>query len=629
MAKPAAVILLSSVLFFANAAVVFASAQPLKAEFCPNPSPAEIDPNTSQPKITKVPFSTPPDEADKIFKRISSCPSACYDLTSSLSIAVEKLKPVLIVTTNASNQCKPENKENPSAEGRGCPPEKNEPRIVIVAEENKAVGLKEKIIGPKSRCNDELLGLVNSAFEKMTKYDTSGLSEDLKKLGDLKDAPPRLEGSLNGNQTLVDALSTTIGRENAEQAVKENPTLAAQLNEAIKSGDEVEARKIAEELKLNTNLTNDVARLPSSGEGVGKDTAGTLGNPVSRSMNTFGPGIDPADLDRAKQAISGIESGGRYDAIGPKTKSGDHAYGKYQIMGRNIPSWTREALGQALTPQQFVSSPEAQESVFEYKFSQFVQKYGGYENAAKVWFGGTGALRNAGASDILGTTVGRYAQLFNMSFNNAIPFAGTASVHRQGTSPFANMSPFFNSAIPVGATTQGTLGSSITQFFSSLFNRPSSNVSSNGQTTLPVNQGTGQYPQEQPSSPIYPTQVQPSQQSPLQALRRALLPIGTGTQISAPPVQAVANMIAEPAQIVRGKSFVVSWSSVGMSVSAPCNMLLQKGTTTPSVIAQGNEGSKTIMTNPAVESGTWKLTLQCTAYTDGRSVEETVSVLVQ
>src|SRR3990167_5348417 len=613
MAKPTVVILLSSVLFFANATMVFA-AQPLKSDFFPNATPGEIDPSTSQPKIVEVPFSTSPDEANKIFKRISDCPSACYDLNSSLTVK-GLMAPVLIVTTSASDLCKPENKENPAAEGRGCPPtQKNEPRITIAVEENKLAGLKKQTIGPKSRCDDELLELVDSAFGKMKDHDTAGLSEDLKKLEELKKAPERTDVPLDGNQTLVDALTPTIGRENAEQVVKENQSLATQLNEAIKKGDVAEAERISKELKLNTDLTNDVVRLAASNEGISKDIVGTSGDLAVRPMNTFGTGINPADLDRAKQAIAGIESGGQYDAVGPKTKSGDHAYGKYQIMGRNIPSWTREALGQALTPQQFVSSPEAQESVFEYKFSQYVQKYGGYENAAKVWFGGTGALRNAGASDILGTTVGRYAQLFNMSFNNAIPFAGTASVHRQGTSPFANMSPFFNSAIPVGATTQGTLGSSITQFFSSLFNRPSSNVSSNGQTTLPVNQGTGQYPQEQPSSPIYPTQVQPSQQSPLQALRRALLPIGTGTQISAPPVQAVANMIAEPAQIVRGKSFVVSWSSVGMSVSAQCNMLLQKGTTTPSVIAQGNEGSKTIMTNPTVESGTWKLTLQCTAY---------------
>lgn len=627
MAKPTVVILLSSVLFFANATMVFAAAQPLKSDFCPNATPGEINPSTSQPKIVEVPFSTSPDEANKIFKRISGCPSACYDLNSSLTVKSLRA-PVLIVTTSASDLCKPENKENPAAEGRGCPPtQKNEPRITIAVEENKLAGLKKQTIGPKSRCDDGLLELVDSAFGKMKNHDTAGLSEDLKKLGELKEAPERTDVPLDGNQTLVDALTPAIGRENAEQVVKENQSLATQLNEAIKKGDVTEAERISKELKLNTDLTNDVVRLTASNEGTSKDIVGTSGDLAVRPMNTFGTGINPADLDRAKQAIANIESyGGQYDAIGPKTKSGDHAYGKYQIMGRNIPSWTREALGQALTPQQFVNSPEVQESVFEYKFSQFVQKYDGYENAAKVWFGGPGALRNSNASDILGSTVGRYVQLFNMSFNNAIPFAGTASVYRSGTSPFANMSPFLNSAIPVGATTQDTLGGTITQFFSSLFNRTSSSVSNNGQTTALGNQPS----QEQPSQ-TYPTQTpQPSSQlSPVQTLLRALLPVGTEPQVSGPPVQAVANIIAEPIQIVRGKSFVVSWSSVGMGVSAPCNLLLKNGTATESVIAQGNEGSKVIATNTATESGVWNFTLQCTAYTDGRSIEQSASVFVQ
>src|SRR5688500_8767678 len=52
--------------------------------------------------------------------------------------------------------------------------------------------------------------------------------------------------------------------------------------------------------------------------------------------------------DRAlarRQAIAGIESGGRYNAIGPRTKNGDRAYGKYQVMGNNVPVWTKAALG--------------------------------------------------------------------------------------------------------------------------------------------------------------------------------------------------------------------------------------------------------------------------------------------
>ena len=64
-------------------------------------------------------------------------------------------------------------------------------------------------------------------------------------------------------------------------------------------------------------------------------------------------------------AISGIESGGNYSALGPKTKSGDQAYGKYQVMGANIPQWSQEALGKPLTPDQFLADPAAQDAIFQ------------------------------------------------------------------------------------------------------------------------------------------------------------------------------------------------------------------------------------------------------------------------
>ena len=69
-------------------------------------------------------------------------------------------------------------------------------------------------------------------------------------------------------------------------------------------------------------------------------------------------------IDQLKAGISRVESGGNYLAQGPEIqrKAGtDRAYGKYQVMGANIPSWTEAALGRKLTPFEFLHSPEAQE----------------------------------------------------------------------------------------------------------------------------------------------------------------------------------------------------------------------------------------------------------------------------
>lgn len=110
-------------------------------------------------------------------------------------------------------------------------------------------------------------------------------------------------------------------------------------------------------------------------------------------------------------AISKIESGGRYNLLGPVTKTGDRAYGKFQVMGANIPEWSQAALGKTLTPQQFLDDPGAQEAIFKHRFGQYVDKYG-IDGAARAWFAGEHGMNNPDARDQLGTTVQSYADQF-------------------------------------------------------------------------------------------------------------------------------------------------------------------------------------------------------------------------
>lgn len=119
-------------------------------------------------------------------------------------------------------------------------------------------------------------------------------------------------------------------------------------------------------------------------------------------------------------AIHGIESRGQgnYTALGPVVKNGmyagDRAYGRYQVMGKNVADWTREALGQAMTPEDFLASPEAQDAVFNHRFGGYIKKYGSPEEAASVWFTGRPLGKGgAGARDQLGTTGASYAQRFS------------------------------------------------------------------------------------------------------------------------------------------------------------------------------------------------------------------------
>ncbi len=72
-------------------------------------------------------------------------------------------------------------------------------------------------------------------------------------------------------------------------------------------------------------------------------------------------------------AITRQESGGNYLALGPPTKYGK-AYGRYQVLDRNIPKWTEKALGYPLTPEEFRRDPRAQDLTAGYIMTVELQR---------------------------------------------------------------------------------------------------------------------------------------------------------------------------------------------------------------------------------------------------------------
>lgn len=186
------------------------------------------------------------------------------------------------------------------------------------------------------------------------------------------------------------------------------------VGEALSSGNYEDAAKAAFRAgKLDTGLALIKMRQE---EGASTDFRNMIGGmypnkPSSPLQQLMSPQPAQQPAGDPASAISSIESGGRYDALGPVTKTGDRAYGKYQVMGANIGPWTKEALGREMTPQEFAASPEAQDAVFKAKFGQYSQKYGP-EGAARAWFAGEGGMNDLGRKDQLGTTVAQYGQRF-------------------------------------------------------------------------------------------------------------------------------------------------------------------------------------------------------------------------
>lgn len=122
----------------------------------------------------------------------------------------------------------------------------------------------------------------------------------------------------------------------------------------------------------------------------------------------FDPNYQPV-LGAANRAVAKVESGGNYNALGPET-GGDRAYGKHQVMGKNVGPWTEDVLGRRMDPQSFLANPDAQDAVFNAKFGGDVQKYGNITDPASIWFSGKPAAEAGNRRDVTGTTVPAYVQ---------------------------------------------------------------------------------------------------------------------------------------------------------------------------------------------------------------------------
>jgi len=235
-----------------------------------------------------------------------------------------------------------------------------------------------------------------------------------------------LSSGFKGLDSGIDSLSQSLQAGNKRQLLQ---TLGAQIQSgdyegaaatAFKSGDidtGLAIQKMRQQQQASAQLASGLtAQAPGAPAGAAA-AAGTPG--PAQATGAAAPGDAPsaagtaAPIGAYANAISSIESGGRYAALGPQTASGDRAYGKYQVMGQNIPSWTKAALGQELTPQQFLADPSAQDAVFAHRFGGYVTKAGNPQDAAAMWFTGRPLAQGAGAKDALGTSGQAYVDRFN------------------------------------------------------------------------------------------------------------------------------------------------------------------------------------------------------------------------
>jgi len=225
-----------------------------------------------------------------------------------------------------------------------------------------------------------------------------------------------------GAARLVQGLLGGIHEANADNAERENNKYNSELMQGLMGGQ---------------SASGTVSPAPSA-------------SPAMLTPNSPAAGgvADGGDMGRYRDAIAAIESrgSGDYAALGPKTRTGDQAFGRYQVMGENVPSWTKEALGYSMTPQQFVSDPKAQDAVFDKRFGGYMAQ-GGPQNAASMWFTGKPLAQGANRADVNGVTGNAYVDKFTKAL-------GPSQAPVQVASNDANQA-FASAAAPSASQSQG------------------------------------------------------------------------------------------------------------------------------------------------------------------------------
>ena len=183
-------------------------------------------------------------------------------------------------------------------------------------------------------------------------------------------------------------------------------------------------------------------------QGVGQLGAG-YGMPPQGQPQGGAPAVGGDPATRSQNATAGIESGGRYDAVGPVANSkGQRAYGKYQVMDFNIGPWTQEVLGRPMTPQEFLANPQAQDAVYNAKKGQYDRQYGSPEAGARAWFAGPNGMNKPNASDVNGMTVQNYGQRYAQAYGQGAYGSGGGPQPTTGTAP-PSMVAQGNNAVPM------------------------------------------------------------------------------------------------------------------------------------------------------------------------------------
>lgn len=223
-----------------------------------------------------------------------------------------------------------------------------------------------------------------------------------------------LDNAIQGAKLTTDMIYGKRGKEFVEAKTRESvgTIVAGAVDASITHGDYDNSRKLLDQYGSLLNANQRAAfekAIYAKEEGafesdLAKRLAGQYGDDEAAVRAALAKeyaysGGEGGDEFSKLMASFGIqESGGNYSAENGRT----HAFGKYQIMPKNWPSWSQEAG----LPAGSEMTPENQEKVARFKLRQYYDKYGA-EGAAVAWYSGeTNAQRwvSGKTTDVWGNT---------------------------------------------------------------------------------------------------------------------------------------------------------------------------------------------------------------------------------
>jgi len=100
-------------------------------------------------------------------------------------------------------------------------------------------------------------------------------------------------------------------------------------------------------------------------------------------------GAQPVTVSRGLDALSKTSGTGGYALVGKEDANGNgHPVGKYGVPSSELPRWLTDAGMPAMSEQEFLANPKAQDQLATDRLGAFQKQYGSFDEAMKVWSSG-------------------------------------------------------------------------------------------------------------------------------------------------------------------------------------------------------------------------------------------------